>query len=168
MNLPMYSLTVPVLVRALGNLRAVLEKGAAHTEARKIDAAALTGFRLYPDMFPLSRQVQIATDMAKGAAARLGGVEVPRYEDTEITFADLIARIDKTVAFIKSVPQAGFENAEAREIVLKTPRGDLRFRGNDYLQYFVLPNLYFHSTTTYNILRHNGVELGKQDFLGGV
>lgn len=167
MSLSMHALTVPVLLRALTNLRAVLEKGAAHAEARKLDPAALTAFRLYPDMYPLSRQVQIATDIAKGGAARLGGVDVPRYEDTESTFAELVARIDKTIAFIKSVPEAGFEGAESREIVLKTPRDELRFRGEDYLQSFVLPNVYFHCTTIYNILRHNGVELGKLDFLGG-
>jgi hypothetical protein len=167
MSLSMHALTVPVLLRALTNLRAVLEKGAAHAEARKLDPAALTAFRLYPDMYPLSRQVQIATDIAKGGAARLGGVDVPRYEDTESTFAELVSRIDKTIAFIKSVPEAGFEGAESREIVLKTPRDELRFRGEDYLQSFVLPNVYFHCTTIYNILRHNGVELGKLDFLGG-
>jgi hypothetical protein len=166
MAISMYQTSVPVLVRALGNLRAVLEKGAAHAEAKKIDPAVLVGSRLFPDMFPLSRQVQIATDMAKGCAARLAGVEPPKYEDTEATFPELLARIDKTVAFINGFKAAQIDGTEDKAIVLNSPRGTMNFTGQQYLLNFVLPNLYFHATTAYNILRHNGVELGKQDFLG--
>ncbi len=166
MSLSMYQLSVPVLSRALTNLRAILEKGAAHAESRKIDPAALLGFRLYPDMFAMTRQVQIATDMAKGCAARLAGLEVPKYEDNESSFAELMARIDKTLAFIASCKAEQMEGSESREIVLKTPRGELNFKGYEYLVFFVIPNLHFHCTTTYNILRHNGVELGKPDYIG--
>lgn len=166
MSLTMYSASVPVFIRLLGNLRGILEKGAAHAEARKLDAVTLTSFRLYPDMFPLTRQVQIATDMVKGAAARLAGQDVPRYEDTETTFAELIARVDKTLAFLKEFRPEQIDGSEDKAILLKSPRGDLSFTGRDYLQSFALPNAYFHATTVYNILRHNGVELGKQDFLG--
>lgn len=166
MSLTMYSASVPAFVRLLGNLRVILEKGAAHAESRKLDAASLTGFRLYPDMFPLTRQVQIATDMVKGAAARLAGLDVPRYEDTETTFAELIARVDKTLAFLAQFRPEQIDGSEDKAIQLKSPRGEMNFTGRDYLQFFVLPNAYFHATTVYNILRHNGVELGKQDFLG--
>ncbi len=166
MSLTMYSASVPAFVRLLGNLRVILEKGAAHAESRKLDAATLTGFRLYPDMFPLTRQVQIATDMVKGAAARLAGLDVPRYEDTETTFAELIARVDKTLAFLAQFRPEQIDGSEDKAIQLKSPRGEMNFTGRDYLQFFVLPNAYFHATTVYNILRHNGVELGKQDFLG--
>lgn len=166
MSLSMYQASVPVFVRMLENLRAVLDKASAHAEVRKLDPAALIGFRLYPDMFPLSRQVQIATDMAKGAVARLAGTEPERYPDTESSFPELIARIDKTVAYIKTFTAAQIDGSEERAIVLKTPRGELRFTGQQYLLFFALPNVGFHTTTTYNILRHNGVELGKQDYLG--
>ncbi len=166
MSMSMYDLSIPVLSRALVNLRQLLAKGAAHADARKLDATALTAFRLFPDMFPLTRQVMIATDMAKGCAARLAGVEVPKYEDNESTFAELIARVDKTLAFVQSVSKPQIDGSETRAIVLKSPRGDMNFKGYDYLIFFVLPNLHFHCTTTYNILRHNGVELGKLDYLG--
>ena len=166
MSLTMYSASVPAFVRLLGSLRAILEKAAAQVEARKIEPAALVGFRLYPDMFPLSRQVQIATDIMKGCVARLAGVEPPRYEDSETTFAELVARIDKTLAFFGQFQPAQIDGSEDKAIQLKSPRGELNFSGQDYLQFFVLPNAYFHVTTAYNILRHNGVEIGKQDFLG--
>jgi hypothetical protein len=168
MAISMYQSSVPVLLRVLGNLRAILEKGAAHAEAKKVDPAVLIGDRLYCDMFPLSRQVQIAADMAKGCAARLAGVEPPKYEDTETSFAELLARIDKTVAYIGEFKAAQIDGSENRAVTLTTPRGTLNFSGQHYLLYFVLPNLYFHVTTAYNILRHNGVELGKQDYLGMV
>lgn len=166
MSLTMYTASVPVLVRTLGNLRGILEKGAAHAEAKKLDETTLTGFRLFPDMLPLSRQVQIAGDMAKGCVARLAGVEPPRYDDTETRFAELIERVDRTLAYIKEFGPAQIDGSEDKPIVLKSPRGELNFVGQQYLQFFVLPNLYFHCTTAYNILRHNGVELGKADFLG--
>ena len=167
MSLSMYEITVPVLLRALGNLRGILDKGAAHAEAHKLDPLSLTGFRLYPDMFPMSRQVQIATDMAKGCVARLVGQEPPPYEDTEKTFEELQARVDKTLDYIRSIPAEQFDGAEDREVTLALRTGPVQFKGRDYLLFFALPNVYFHATTTYDILRHNGVELGKRDFLGG-
>jgi uncharacterized protein len=166
MSLSMYQASVPVFTRTLHNLRAILQKGEAHAQARKIEPSVLLNARLYPDMFPLVRQVQIATDMAKGAAARLAGVEVPRYEDTETRFDELCARIDKTLGFIGQYGALQIDGSEERPITLKTGRGELHFKGQAYLLHFVLPNLYFHSATAYNILRHNGVELGKMDYLG--
>jgi hypothetical protein len=150
----------------LRNLSALLEKAEAHCAARKIDPAALTSARLFPDMFPLARQVQIACDTAKGAAARLAGVEIPKHEDTEQTFPELRARIAKTLDFIESLPKAKFEGAEDREVVMKMRGEDVKFRGGQYLLAHATPNFYFHVTTAYDLLRHNGVELGKRDFLG--
>lgn len=168
MAISMYQASVPALVLALGNLKAILEKGAAHAEAKKIDPVVLAGGRLFPDMFPLSRQVQIAGDIAKGCPARLAGVEPPKYEDTEVTFSDLIARLDKTLDYIKSFKPAQIDGSEEKHIVLALPSRTLAFKGQDYVWKFVLPNIYFHVATAYNILRHNGVELGKQDFLGPI
>lgn len=162
----MYSASVPAFTRMLGNLRAILEKGAAHAAARKFDPAVLVNGRLAPDMFALARQVQIATDAVKGCVSRLAGVEIPKYEDTEATLPDLIARLDKTIAYVKTFKPAQIDGTEEKAIVIKSPRGDLNFNGQQYLVHFVLPNLYFHVTTAYNILRHNGVEIGKQDYLG--
>ena len=166
MSIGMYQASVPVLTRALGNLRHLMDKAATHCEARKIDQAALIGFRLYPDMRPLSFQVQVACDMSKGCIARLAGVDAPKFEDNEQSFSDFVARIEKTLAFIHSVNAAQIDGTEAKAVVLKTPRGDMHFEGLSYLQGFVIPNVYFHSATAYNILRHNGVEIGKMDFLG--
>ena len=167
MQITMYDALIPVATRMLGNLSAILDKGAAFAEKKKIDPAVLTSARLAPDMFPLTRQVQIACDMAKGAAARLSGSDVPKHEDNETTFAELKARIDKTLAFIKSVPADKFKGSEDRDITLQQRSGEVKFKGVDYLRYYVLPNVYFHITTAYAILRHNGVELGKADFIGG-
>jgi hypothetical protein len=166
MNISVYGVVIPQTVRMLQNLAAILEKAAAHAEARKIDPAVLLQSRLYPDMFPLVRQVQIATDTAKGAGGRLAGVEVPRYEDVETTFAELQERIQKTVTFLQSIQPEQFEGAEDRVVQLPTRNGNIEFQGLNYLLGFVQPNFYFHVTTAYNILRHNGVELGKMDFLG--
>ncbi|MGE5640418.1 MAG: DUF1993 domain-containing protein [Clostridia bacterium] len=166
MPLSMYEASVPRFAAMLENLAAILDKAQAHCEARKIDPLALTGFRLYPDMFPFSRQVQIACDTAKGAAARLAGVEVPKHEDTEQTFAELKARIAKTLDFIRSVGRASVDGSEEREVVIRLRGQDTKFRGVQYLQNFAWPNFYFHVATAYVILRHNGVELGKRDFLG--
>ena len=166
MNISMYQSSVPVLIRMLGNLKAILGKAAAHAEARKIDPTVFTSARLFPDMFALARQIQVAADLAKGCAARLAGVEPPKYEDTETTFAELIARIDKTLAYLKTFKPEQIDGSEDKDIVLNSPRGTMNFKGLPYLLYFVHPNFYFHSTTAYNILRHNGVELGKMDFLG--
>ena len=162
----MYEASVPVLTRFLKSLDKILAKAEAHAEAKKFDPNVLVRARLAPDMFDLARQVQIASDMAKGCAARLGGVEVPKYEDNEATLAELRARVAKTLDFIATVPKAGFEGAETRDIVLPMRDRTMEFKGQDYLYGWVLPNFYFHVTTTYAILRHNGVELGKGDFLG--
>jgi len=167
MQISIYESLVPVANRMLNNLSVILDKGAAFAEAKQIEPTVLTGTRLAPDMFPLTRQVQIACDIIKGGAARLGGVEVPKHDDTETTFAELKARIAKVQAFIDSVPVAGFAGSEDCAITLNMRRGDMHFNGLDYLRHFVMPNFYFHITAAYLILRHNGVELGKMDFLGG-
>ena len=167
MTLTMYQASAPRFAAMLKNLSAILDKAAAHAEARKIDPLVLTAARLYPDMFPLSRQVQIACDGAKGAMARLAGVEIPKHEDAEKSFEELKARIAKTVAFIESFQPAQVDGTEDRDIVLKLRGKDVSFKGMPYLLGFAYPNFYFHVTTAYAILRHNGVELGKGDFLGG-
>jgi len=168
MSLSMYDASVPVLTRMLGNLSAILDKAAASAEARKIDPSILTGARLAPDMFALARQVQVASDGAKGGAARLAGVEIPSYEDTETTFAELKARIAKTVAFLNGLDAKKFEGAETRPITMKMRDTEVTFPGQVFLLNFVLPNFYFHLTTAYAILRQNGVDIGKRDFLGAV
>lgn len=167
MSLSMHAASVPVFQHMLGALRQVLVKAEAHATARKIDPAVLLQARLYPDMLPLARQVQIACDFAKGAPARLAGAEVPAYPDDETSFAELQARIDKTLAFAGGFTAAQVDGSEARTVVQwpGTPR-EIRFNGQDYLLRFALPNFFFHVTTAYDILRHNGVELGKRDYLG--
>jgi hypothetical protein len=162
----MYSQTIPVFVRLLGNLSAILDKTAKHCADAKIDPAVLTSARLFPDMFPLSRQVQLASDFAKGAAARLGGLDVPKYDDTESTIDELKARIAKTVAFIESVGEDKLVGADARTVTIPMRGEQKSFGGLVYLNNIVMPNFYFHLTTAYNILRHNGVPLGKADFTG--
>jgi uncharacterized protein len=166
--LSMFDTSVTPLTRALNNLSHILKKGEAHADAKSIEHAVLLNSRLFPDMFPLIRQVQIATDMSKGAAARLASLEMPKYEDNEASFDDLQARIAKTLAFIGTVKPAQLEGAEAREVTISVRKIDLHFTGQAYLFDWVLPNVYFHVATTYNILRHNGVELGKPDFLGQI
>ncbi|HLD09401.1 MAG TPA: DUF1993 domain-containing protein [Methylophilaceae bacterium] len=168
MSLSMYQASTPVFIRGLENLSAILDKAAAYAEARKIDPAILINARLAPDMFPLSRQVQIATDGAKGCAARLAGIEVPSYEDNEATFPELQARIKKTIAFLKSVSAAKIDGSEERKISLKLRGKDVSFLGQPYLLKFVLPNFFFHITTAYDILRHNGLEIGKPDYIGSL
>jgi hypothetical protein len=164
----LYRTSVPVFARAFGNLSAILDKAAAHAEARKIDPSVLINARLAPDMFPLSRQVQSASDAAKGCAARLAGIEIPRFEDTETTFPELQARIAKTVAFLQGVKPAQIDGGEDRTITLKLRTREVSFAAPDYLLNFALPNFFFHVTTAYGILRHNGVEIGKTDFLGSL
>ena len=164
----MYDASVPGFVNMLNALSAVLDKAAAHAEARKIEPSVLVNDRLAPDMLPLSRQIQIATDGVKGGAARLAGIEVPSYPDTETTLAELKERIAKTVAFLKSIDKSKFDGAEDRDVTMKVGPNDMTFPAKVYLFEFVIPNFYFHATTTYAILRHNGVELGKQDFLAGL
>ena len=168
MTISMYQASVPVFVRMLGNLSALLDKGKAHAEARKIAENVLPASRLIADMFPLSRQVQIACDHAKGAVARLAGVDVPKHEDDEQTIEELQARIAKTISFVETFTAAQIDGSEERDIVYPTSsRGDLHFKGVDYLLGFALPNFYFHVVTAYDILRANGVEIGKRDFLAG-
>jgi hypothetical protein len=162
----MYDATIPPLKRALNNLSHILKKGEEHADAKKIEHAVLLNARLFPDMYPLTRQVQIATDMSKGAAARLAGVEIPKYDDNETTFAELQTRIAKTIAFIDAVKPAQMEGSETRDVGITVRKMELKFTGQSYLLKWVLPNVYFHVTTAYNILRHNGVELGKADYLG--
>ncbi len=164
--LAMFDATILPLKRALTNLSAILQKGEAYADAKKVEHAVLLNARLFPDMYPLTRQVQIATDMSKGAAARLAGLEIPKYEDNETTFAELQARITKTIAFLASIKPVQLEGSETREVIITVRKVDLKFKGQDYLLKWVNPNVYFHVTTAYNILRHNGVELGKADFLG--
>lgn len=166
MSLNMYQASIPVFVRMLGNLSSILDKAAAHAEAEKIDQAVFINARLAPDMYPLSRQIQIATDMVKGCAARLAGIDVPSYEDNETTFADLKARITKTVAFLKSINAEQINGSEDRTITLKLRGKEVSFLGQSYLLNFVLPNFYFHITVAYAILRHNGLEIGKMDYIG--
>ena len=168
MSLSMYQASVPVFLRQLTNLKAVLEKGAADAEARKIDPSVFINARLAPDMHALPRQVQIMTDTAKGAGARLAGVDVPSYEDTETSFPELQARLDKTIDFLKSLKPEQIDGSEERSITLKMRSGDITFTGQSYLLHFALPNFFFHYTTAYAILRHNGVAVGKMDYLGGV
>jgi hypothetical protein len=162
----MYQASAPRFASILRNLSTLLDKAEAHCEAKKIEPAAILQFRLYPDMFALVRQVQIACDSAKGAVARLAGVEIPKHEDTEKTFAELKGRIASTVAFVESVKPAQIDGSEEREIVMKMRGQDTKFKGQQYLLGMAYPNFYFHVTTAYNILRHNGVEVGKRDFLG--
>ena len=166
MTISMYSASVPYFMRMLGNLKAILEKGAAHAAARKFDPVVLFNSRLAPDMLPLCRQVQIASDNAKGCAARLAGIDPPKFDDNETTYAQLIERVDKTLAFLKSLKPAQVDGSEGRDIVLKFPNNTYNFKGQDYLSFFAIPNFTFHVVTAYNILRHNGVEIGKADFLG--
>ena len=162
----MYQASAPRFANTLKNLSAILDKAKAHAEAKKIDEQVLTGSRLFPDMFALARQVQIACDSAKGAVARLAGVEIPKHEDTEKTFDELKERIAKTLAFIASVKAAQIDGTEDKEIVLKLQGKDVPTRAMTYLLGRAWPNFYFHAATAYNILRHNGVEIGKRDFIG--
>ena len=162
----MYQASVPRFANILKNLSAILDKAQAHAEARKIEPGVLTNCRLYPDMLPMKRQVQIACDSAKGAVARLAGVEVPKHEDTEETFADLKTRIAKTVDFIQTFKPAQIDGSEEKNIHLKLGQREVDFKGMQYLLGQALPNFYFHVTTAYDILRHSGVEIGKRDYIG--
>jgi len=166
MSLTMYQASIPSFLRMLANLSAILDKAAAHAEAKKIDPSIFVNARLTPNMFPLSRQVQIATDMVKGCAARLAGIEVPSYEDNESSFSELQARIEKTRVFLESVSAEQIDGSEDRKITVKFGSRELNFLGQAYLFDFVIPNFNFHLTTTYAILRHHGVEIGKKDYTG--
>ncbi len=162
----MYEITIPPLVLALNNMKHIIKTGKRYADAREIKHDVILNARLFPNMHPLINQVQIATDMSKGAAARLAGLAVPSYADNETTFEDLIARLDKTIAFLETITPAQLAGAETRHIELMVRQSKRQFVGLDYLVRWVQPNVYFHVTTAYNILRHNGVELGKRDFLG--
>jgi hypothetical protein len=166
MTLSMYLASVPRLTNALNNLGNLLDKAQAHVDARKLDETAITQFRLYPDMLNMTRQVQIASDTAKGVVARLAGVEIPVYEDNERSLADLKARIAKTVAFIQTIGAEQVDGTEDKDIVIKRGEKETHYKGMQFLLGHALPNVYFHITTTYCILRHNGVEVGKRDYLG--
>ncbi len=166
MPLSMYQASVPLFRTQLASLAAILEKGAAFCAARKIEPSVLLTARLAPDMFPLSRQVQIATDMARGCAARLAGQEMPPWENTETTFAELEERIRRTLAYLETFTPAEIDGSEERPVELKSGGNTLKFPGQRYLIGFVIPNFLFHVVTAYDILRHNGVEIGKRDFLG--
>jgi uncharacterized protein len=166
MKISVHAMSVDVFTNTLSQLSAILDKGLAHATARKFDPSVLLNARLAPDMFPLSRQVQIACDLAKNSVSRIAGLEPPRFEDNEKTFEELRARIAKTIDYLKGLPASSIDGSEDRDI--KVPAGDrtLEFKGLDFLQRWAIPNVFFHVTTAYNILRHNGVEIGKRDFIG--
>jgi hypothetical protein len=166
MAISMHAASVPLFTQMLGALSAVLDKGAAFAAAKSFDASVLLSSRLAPDMFPLVKQVQVATDMSKGCLARLAGVEIPVYADDETTIDQLKARIAKTVAYLESFEPEQIDGAAAREITLKLRRGDIHFTGMRYLVNWTIPHFTFHCATAYDILRHNGVEIGKRDYIG--
>lgn len=166
MKISMFTMSVETLVTNLEMLAKLLDKGLAHATAKKFEPAILVNARLAPDMFPLSRQVQIACDIAKSGAARLAGQEPPRFEDKETTVEELRQRIDRTVQYLRSIPERAFEGSEERDIKIPMRERTLEMKGLPYLKDWVLTNFYFHVVATYLILRHNGVELGKGDFLG--
>ena len=169
MSLTMHSASVPTFVRMLGNIDTWLDKAVAHAEAKKFDPSVYLAARLAPDMLPFTRQIQIASDNAKGCVARLAAVEIPKYEDNEATIDELRQRIRKTIDFMKSVPAEKFEGSDTRDIEVPRRAGEpLRFKGEAYLKHYALPNFFFHVTTAYALLRHYGVDLGKADYLGPV
>ena len=166
MAISMHSASVPIFARMLGNLMTWLDKAEAHAAARKFDTAVYLGARLAPDMLPFTNQIQIACDAVKFGVARLSGAEAPKFADDEASFADLRARVRKTIDFIESVPAAQIDGTETKDVVVPRRDGSMTLKGETYLKTFVLPNFFFHVTTTYALLRHYGVELGKADFLG--
>lgn len=166
MTISMYEASIPVLIKVLGNLAGILEKAEAYAAAKKIDPSVFLQARLYPDMYPLVRQVQIATDVAKGCASRLAGQTPPKYEDNETSFAELQSRIARTIVLLKAATPEQINGTEESTVTLLVGGKEKTFQGLPYLVEFVLPNVYFHTTTAYAILRHWGVELGKADFLG--
>lgn len=166
MTLSMYQASIPVFQKMLGNLKAILQKGEAYAAAKKIEPSVLLNSRLHLDMFTLTRQVQIAADVAKGACARLGGQEIPKYDDTEATFAEIYARIDRTLAYIATFKATDIDGQGDRDITIQPGGKEMHFKGQAYLLHWVLPNFYFHVMAAYAILRHNGVDVGKMDYLG--
>jgi len=166
MQISMYRASVPVFARNLRNLAAILKKAEAYAAERKIDPSVLLNYRLAPDMFPLTRQVQVATDMAKGCVSRLAGVDIPTYDDKEASFGELVARVERCVAYLEGFKPGQIDGTEDKSVVLKRPTGDVTYHGLPYLLEYVQPNVYFHCTTAYAILRHCGVPIGKKDFIG--
>lgn len=165
MTISMYQVSIPRFVHMLHNLSAILDKAQAHADARKIDPSVLPSARLYPDMLPLTAQVRIACDAANGAAARLSGVAAPTFEDDK-TIADMKSRIEKSIAYLKTITPAQIDGTEKKETVVKVAGKDVTYAGMQFLLARAIPNFYFHVTTAYDILRHNGVEIGKSDYLG--
>jgi hypothetical protein len=168
MTLSMYQASVPVFTRMLTNLKGILEKGAAHAQAKKLDEAVLLNARLYPDMFAFTRQVQLACDFARGTGARLAGMEPPAYEENERGFAELVSRVDRSIEYLRTLTATMIDGSEGREIVRPIRGEPKKFTGIGYLLQYALPNFFFHATTAYAILRHSGVELGKSDFIGAL
>lgn len=166
MSFSMYSASIPAFRQILGSLLSILDKAEAHVEAKKLDPNALLQFRLFPDMLPFTRQIQIAADFAKGAGARLAGADVPAYEDTEKTIGELKLRIQRTLTFLDSLPREAIEDAAQRAITTGSGEKTKHWVGQEYLMHYALPHFYFHATTAYNILRHNGLEVGKKDYIG--
>lgn len=168
MSMSLYEASIPTFLHTLHSLKTILEKAVSHAETRKFDPNVFASMRLYPDMLPLNRQVQIASDAAKGAAARLSGTEPPKFEDNEVTMAELVMRVTKTIDYLQSFKPEQFTGAETRVITIKTQRATLNFTAADFVRHWAVPNFYFHVTTAYALLRHGGVEIGKLDFLGAV
>jgi uncharacterized protein len=168
MSVALYDVSIPIFTLSLNNLAAILDKAASHADEKKVDPKALPATRLIVDMLPLSAQVQIACDSAKGAAARLAGMQIPKHEDTEATISELKTRVAKTLEFIRTIKPEQMHGAETREVILQLPGSSLKFNGLNYLTSFALPNFFFHVTMAYALLRKNGVELGKRDFLGPI
>ena len=168
MSITMHTASVPVFVRMLGNLNTWLDKAEAHAQAKKFDASVYLGTRLAPDMLPFTKQIQIACDGVKFGVARLAGVEAPKFDDTESSIAELRERVRATIEFIKSVPASKIDGTEDKDVTIPRRDGPMTLKGEFYLKHYVLPNFYFHLTTAYALLRHNGVEIGKSDYLGAL
>ena len=168
MSITMYSASVPVFVRMLGNLVNWLDKAEAHATAKKFEPSVYLGTRFAPDMLPFTSQIQIACDMAKFGISRLAGVDAPKFDDKEASLAELRDRVRATIEFIQSVPAAKIDGTDDKDITIPRRDGTMTLKGEVYLKHFVMPNVYFHLTNTYTLLRHNGVELGKMDFLGAL
>lgn len=166
MSITMHSASVPIFVRMLSNVNTWLDKAETHAAAKKFDSSVYLGTRLAPDMLPFTKQIQIACDTAKFCVARLAGVEGPKFEDNETTLSELRERINATIAYVKSVPAAQIDGSEEKDITLPRRDGPIIMKGEAYLKHFALPNMFFHLTTAYALLRHNGVEIGKMDYLG--
>ena len=167
MQISMHAMSHGVFRKALTQLLVVMEKGVANAKARNFDVSVLVGARLAPDMLPFSRQIQLASDFAKNSMARLAAVDPPKFDDVETTMDELVERVKKTLAYVDSVPAAALEGSETRNIVIKMRDRTLEFKGLEFLQIWALPNFFFHYVTAYNLLRHNGVDIGKKDFIGG-